>query len=151
MTDLHPLMNDAMRHQFKGFLSFCPPGRWVFQPFHLPLLVQIEQGVHSDDAIIHTSLARDGSGPLMTSFVTTMLIEGAHGTTNEGLSVACGGLSVSYFIFRSTENLDAIQFLQLLFNFAELVHWSSNDLLLQKVALMPAPDEDWMPPQLTRA
>ena len=148
MPKVSTLIQDAMRYPFDGFLSFCPPERWVFQPFHLSVLVQIEESVQFDKCIIFSSLARDGSGPLMTSFLTTLLIEGAYGTSMNGLSLASGQLSVSYFLRPNLEMLDAEHFLQLLFNFAELVHWSSPDLLSNSSPLMPMQEGEWLPPQI---
>ena len=148
MPKVSTLIQDAMRYPFDGFLSFCPPERWVFQPFHLSVLVQIEESVQFDKCIIFSSLARDGSGPLMTSFLTTLLIEGAYGTSMNGLSLASGQLSVSYFLRANLEMLDAEHFLQLLFNFAELVHWSSPDLLSNSSPLMPMQEGEWLPPQI---
>ena len=148
MTNASKLINAAMALQFDGYLSFCPPERWVFQPTHLPLLVQIEQGIRSDDIIIFTSLLRDGSGPLMTSFMTTMLIEESHGTIVDGLSVVSGQLSVSYYLMKSTKTMSARTFLQLLFNFTEIVGWSSMDLIDNTTDPMPPAEDDWMPRQL---
>lgn len=148
MAKVSTLIQDAMRYPFDGFLSFCPPERRVFQPFHLSLLVQIEEGVHSDECVIFSSLARDVSGPLMTSFLTTLLIEGAYGTSMNGFSVATGQLSVSYFLRPNLELLDAEHFLQLLFNFAELVQWSSPDLLSNAPPLLPMQEDEWLPPQI---
>ena len=148
MAKLNTLIQEAISYEFSGFLSFCSSDRWVFQPFHLPMLVQIEAGVQSDDCIIYTSLARDGSGPLMTSFMTTLLIEGGYGTSLRGLSVASGDLSISYFARPNLENVDAQHFLQLLFNFAELVYWSSPDLLSTDLDFVVAQEDEWMPPQI---
>lgn len=131
MTDLSTLIRQSTTLNFEGFLSFCPPSRWVFQPSHIAVLVQIEAGVKADQMIIHTSLSRDGSGPLLTSFMTTMLIEDSHATWQPGLGVTSGHVSITYYHIRSVEGLDPERLLQLLFNFAELVSWSSMSLLPQ--------------------
>ena len=151
MTHASNLISAAMTHKIDGFLSFCPPDRWVFQPFHLSLFVQIEQAARHDEVIIFTSLMRDGSGPLMTSFMTTLLIENAHGTSVGGLNVASGVLSVSYYLQTSIKDMKAKTFLQLLFNFAEIVSWSSRDLLDQLDPACSAIEEDGLPPQLSLA
>ena len=132
MTDLGTLIRQSTTLNFDGFLSFCPPSRWVFQPAHLAVLVQIEAGIKPDQMIVHTSLSRDGSGPLLTSFMTTMLIEDSHATFQPGLGVTSGHVSVTYYHIRSVDGLDAERLLQLLFNFAEIVSWSSMSLLPQQ-------------------
>lgn len=148
MTNVSNLIQTASSYSFSGFLSFYPPEKWIFQPHHLPVLVQIEVGTKSDECIIFSSLARDSSGPLMTSFMTTLLIEGAHGISVDGLSVASGDLSISYFLKRKIANLDAGHFLQLLFNFAEVVYWSSPDLLPNTAAHISSRDDVSLPPQI---
>lgn len=140
MARVSKLVDAAMALQFEGFLSFCPPARWVFQPSHLSLLMQIEEGYQCDTVIIFASMARDGSGPMMTSFMTTLLIDEAHSTAQDGLCVASGPLSVTYYIMRSITDMDAVGFLQLLHNFAELVSWSSTDMIMANPPTPPVGD-----------
>lgn len=123
-----------------GRVSFCPPARWVFQPESCDLLVQIEPGVSEGLLILNTTLARDGSGPLLASFMSTLFIEDSHATSPSGLGVCSGSVSVTFFICRSIAGLQPAGFVQLLENFVQLVSWTADNLV-PPAAPMPSADD----------
>ena len=133
MPQLSELVKAAGDIMPTGRVSFCPPARWVFQPASCDLLVQIEPGVSDGLLILNTTLARDGSGPILASFMSTLFIEESHATSPSGLGVCSGSVSVTFFICRSTAGLRTAGFVQ-------LVSWTA-DSLVPPAAPVPASEE----------
>lgn len=140
MPQLSELVKAAGDTAINGRISFCPPARWVFQPETRDLLIQIEPGVSEGMLILNTTLARDGSGPLLASFMSTLFIEESHATSPSGLGVCSGSVSVTFVICRSTASLRPAGFVQLLENFVQLVSWTA-DSLVPPAAPMPSADD----------
>lgn len=138
MPQLSYLVKAAGDRQMAGKISFCPPARWVFQPDYHDLLIQIEPGIADSQLILNTTLARDGSGPLLASFMSTLFIEESHATSPSGLGVCSGSVSVTFFICRSVNGMQPDGFVQLLENFVQLVSWTADDLLPAGPALLPS-------------
>ncbi len=144
MPQLSELVKAAGDIMPTGRVSFCPPARWVFQPATCDLLVQIEPGVSDGLLILNTTLDRDGSGPLLASFMSTLFIEESHATSPSRLGVCSGSVSVTFFICRSTAGLQAAGFVQLLENFVQLVSWTA-DSLVPPAAPLPSAEEQAKP------
>ena len=105
------------------------PGRWLYQPAGLDLLVQLEMTTDNRYIIINATLARDGSGPLLASFLSTLLIEQSHANSPDGLGVCSGSVSVTYFNRVSIDGFDRPRLLKLADNFCHLVFWSAGHLI----------------------
>ena len=90
-----------------------------FYPCHSPLIVQIER-LLDDSYLFYCSFARDGSGLFLVSFISLLLTEDIHASTDlrplsapslvapsliDGLSCVAGSVSVTYFSRLSKEGM----------------------------------------------
>ena len=134
MNRLDTLMRSGDLSSEQGCFMDSLPGRWLYQPVNLDLLAQLE--VLADDRymIVNTTLARDGSGPLLASFLSTLLIEQSHANSMDGLGVCSGSVSVTYYNRVYFEGFERPRILRLVDNFCHLVFWSAGHLITPQQA-----------------
>ena len=118
MPDLATLVNSCIDSEQPASIIALPHGHWVFMPEVQDTVVHLEATTDPQKVLIHASLARDGTGLVMSSFMSALFACDSHATTADGIGVWSNSQAVHYFIHRSLGHLDANGLLQLLHNFS---------------------------------
>lgn len=101
-------------------LQFHPPLVWIYRPKNKNVIVKLEQTKQPDMICVNASFARDGSGPLMASFMSMLLIEDSHATTADNLGICSGAASITLYHWLDIKGWQASQLVNYLVNFEKL-------------------------------
>ena len=83
-------------------------------------IVKIEILHHRDEAVLYSCLARDGSGPLKTPFLTMLMTEDTFAYTQAPYGICLGAATVTIFKFIDLTNMTAAKLAHIIANFTNL-------------------------------
>ena len=98
-------------------------------------IVQFELLHHADKAIMYSTIARDGSGPLKASFLTMLLLEDTIASVQQQYGVCSGAASVTMYRFLDLADMNSERLAAVLANFASL-----NEIVFADYVLPPLMD-----------
>ena len=78
-------------------LQFFVPYVWLYHGQDPAIVIKIEEMKNSKMLLVNASIARDGSGPLMASFMSILLIEEAHATASSDFGICSVYASVTLY------------------------------------------------------
>ena len=93
--------------------------RWMSGSYD-HFITQIELLHHCNEAVLYSCLARDGSGPLKTPFLTTLMLEDAIAYAQAPYGICLGAATVAIFKFIDLTNMTAAKLAQFIVNFTNL-------------------------------
>jgi hypothetical protein len=93
--------------------------RWMSGSYD-HFIVQIELLHHRNEAVLHSCLARDGSGPLKTHFLTMLMLEDTIAYASAPHGICSGAATVTMFKFIDFTNMTAAKLAQIIANFTNL-------------------------------
>ncbi|MGC6518093.1 MAG: hypothetical protein ACON49_08750 [Candidatus Puniceispirillaceae bacterium] len=102
-------------------LQFFAPYVWLYKGHNEAIIIKLEETVDSRKLCVNASFARDGSGPLLASFLSMLLIDDCHATTSDTIGVCSGEASVTLFHMLDIGALDTRRLLAYLINFENLI------------------------------
>jgi hypothetical protein len=83
-------------------------------------IVQCELFHHRNEAVLYSCLARDGSGPLKTPFLTVLLLEDTFAFAQTPFGIFSGAATVTLFKFVDLTNMTAARMALIIANFTNL-------------------------------
>ena len=101
-------------------MVFFAPYVWVYQGQNPSIMIKIEQMRCANKLFVNISFARDGSGVLMASFMSMLLIEDSHATSADTIGVCSGHASITLYHMLDITGLDSKRLLSYLENFESL-------------------------------
>lgn len=113
---LQQLANDIGHHK----IAFFAPYVWLYQGQNPAIMIKIEETRCAHKLFVNASFARDGSGVLMASFMSMLLIEDSHATTADTIGVCSGHASITLYHMLDIRPLDSKRLLSYLKNFEAL-------------------------------
>lgn len=113
---LQQLAKDIGHHN----MAFFAPYVWLYQGQNPAVKIKIEETRCAHKLFVNASFARDGSGVLMASFMSMLLIEDSHATTADTIGVCSGHASITLYHMLDIRALDSQRLLSYLQNFEAL-------------------------------
>ena len=101
-------------------MAFFAPYVWVYQGQNPAIMIKIEETRCAHKLFVNASFARDGSGFLMASFMSMLLIEDSHATSADTNGVCSGHASITLYHMLDISALDSKRLLSYLENFEAL-------------------------------
>jgi hypothetical protein len=141
---MHPSTKSQIRHIMSGFgetkhhllhdrVSALAASRWMM-PVNDNAFIQIELLHHANQALLSSTVARDGSGPLKASFLTMLLLEDTIAHAQPLFGIFSGAATVTLHRFIDLETLTTDQLAFAVTNFASLNHVIFADDLSPPIA-----------------
>ena len=93
--------------------------RWMM-PVNDKTIIQIELLHRANQALLSSTVARDGSGPLKASFLTMLLLEDAIAHAQRPFGICSGAATLTLLCFIDLETLTTDQLALAIANFASL-------------------------------
>jgi hypothetical protein len=93
--------------------------RWMSGSYD-NFIVQCELFHHSNKAVLYSCLARDGTGPLKTPFLTALLLEDTFAFVQTPFGIFSGAATVTLFKFVDLTNTTAARMALIIANFTNL-------------------------------
>lgn len=120
-------------------VQFFAPYVWLYRPEDKALIIKLEELQKPNYLCVNASFARDGSGPLLASFMSMLLIEDSHATMTGQIGICSGRASVTIYHCLDVAHWCAKRLTNYLINFEKL----TLCILPQatSLALRPADDE----------
>jgi len=127
---MNPSTKLQIRHIMSGFAKTkhhllndniieLAASRWIM-PANESTIIQIELMHHGDQALISSTVARDGSGPLKASFLTMLLLEDTIAHAQQPYGVCSGAATVTLHRFLDLGAITADQLALAIANFVSL-------------------------------
>lgn len=101
-------------------LQFYSPHVWLYKNENASITIKIETILNDDYVFVNASFARDGSGPLLASFMSMLLIEDSHATSPDTFGICSGAASVSLYHMLDISDLTENRLIAYLHNFEYL-------------------------------
>ena len=120
LNDIPSLLNDIQSHFGIEKLQFFAPYVWLFRPDNQNIVIKLEETKHHHLLCVNASFARDGSGPLVASFMSMLLIEDSHATAGQSFGICSGEASVTLYHWLNVHDWTVKQFANYLINFEKL-------------------------------
>lgn len=114
------LLAAAQSHYGQDKVQFYAPYIWLYRPENEAIIIKLEETNRPDCLCVNASFARDGSVPLLASFMSMLLIEDSHATTADTIGVCSGMASVTLYHWLDVAQWDAHRLLCYLHNFEKL-------------------------------
>ena len=121
-THIRNLMSDLAQTQPKVLdypVQELAASRWMSGSYD-KFIVQFELLHHRNGAVIYSCLARDGSGPLKTPFLTMLMLEDTIAYAQTPYGICSGAATVTMFIFIDLTDVTATKLTQIIANFTNL-------------------------------
>jgi len=93
--------------------------RWMSGSYD-NFIVQCELLHHRNEAVLYSCLARDGSGPLKTPFLTVLMLEDTFAFAQTPFGICSGAATVTLFKFVDLTNMTAARMALIIANFTNL-------------------------------
>jgi hypothetical protein len=93
--------------------------RWMSGSYE-KFIVQLELLHHRNEAVIYSCLARDGSGPLKTPFLTMLMLEDTIAYAQTPYGICSGAATVTMFRFIDLTDMTATKLTQVIANSTNL-------------------------------
>ena len=117
MTDLLQQLAQKIGHEA---LSFHASHVWLYRGDNKAIIIKIEQISPAGKVFVNASFARDGSGPLLASFMSLLLIDECHATQSDSIGICSGHVSVTLYHMLDLASFDLAHFCRFLENFEAL-------------------------------
>ena len=114
------LLQELARDIGTDRVVFFAPYVWVYQGQNPAIIIKIEETRSAHKLFVNVSFARDGSGVLMASFMSMLLIEDSHATSADTIGVCSGHASITLYHMLDITALDSQRLLSYLENFESL-------------------------------
>ena len=114
------LLKDFATYLGEERVQFYAPHVWLYQGQNPSVIVKIEQIASHDRLFVNASFARDGSGPIIASFMSMLLIEEVHATTSDTIGICSGNASVTLHHLLDITDMDYHRLQTYLINFEAL-------------------------------
>lgn len=101
-------------------VQYHSPYVWLYHGQNPAVILKIEETKNDDKVFVNASFARDGSGPLLASFMSMLLIEDSHATVADTIGVCSGYASVTLYHMLDISQLDEARLMHYLHNFEAL-------------------------------
>jgi len=121
-THIRNLMSDLTQTQPKVLdypVQELAASRWMSGSYD-KFIVQFELLHHRNEAVIYSCLARDGSGPLKTPFLTMLMLEDTIAYAQTPYGICSGAATVTMFRFIDLTDMTATKLTQIITNFTNL-------------------------------
>ena len=121
-THIRNLMSDLAQTQPKVLdypVQELAVSRWMSGSYD-KFIVQFELLHHRNEAVIYSCLARDGSGPLKTPFLTILMLEDTIAYAQTPYSICSGAATVTMFRFIDLTDMTATKLTQIIASFTNL-------------------------------
>ena len=121
-THIRNLMSDLAQTQPKVLdypVQELAASRWMSGSYD-KFIVQFELLHHRNEAVIYSCLARDGSGPLKTPFLTILMLEDTIAYAQTPYSICSGAATVTMFRFIDLTDMTATKLTHIIANFSNL-------------------------------
>ena len=115
------ILEDLSHELGTNKLRFYAPIVWLYKGDSEAIIIKLEQTNIDNKLLVNASFARDGSGPLMASFMSMLLIENCHATRSDTFGVCSGDASVTLYHLLDVTAFDHKRLLAYLKNFEALV------------------------------
>jgi hypothetical protein len=127
---MHPSTKSQISHIMSGFgetkhhllhdrVFALAASRWMM-PVNDNAIIQIELLHHANQALLSSTVARDGSGPLKASFLTMLLLEDTIAHAQHPFGICSGAATVTLHRFIDLETPTADQLAFAIADFASL-------------------------------
>ena len=101
-------------------MQFFAPYVWLYRPEDKALIIKLEEFEKPIYLCVNASFARDGSGPLLASFMSMLLIEDSHATMTGQIGICSGRASVTIYHCLDVTHWCAKRLTNYLINFEKL-------------------------------
>ena len=116
-------LSETRHHLLHDRVVALATSRWMM-PVNDNAIIQIELMHHDNQALLSSTLARDGSGPLKASFLTMLLLEDTIAHAQSPFGICSGAATVTLHRFIDIEMITNDQLALAIANFARL-----NDII----------------------
>ena len=89
------LLTELARILGEERLQFFSPHVWLYKGKNPFFIIKIEQIASRQKLFVNASFARDGSGPIIASFMSMLFIEEGHATAADTIGICSGHASVT--------------------------------------------------------
>ncbi len=89
------LLTELARILGEERLQFFSPHVWLYKGKNPFVIIKIEQIASRQKLFVNASFARDGSGPIIASFMSMLFIEEGHATAADTIGICSGHASVT--------------------------------------------------------
>ena len=125
---MHPSTKTQIRHIMSGFgetkhhllhdqVVALAASRWMM-PINDNAIIQIKLPHHANQALLSSTVARDGSGPLKASFLTMLLLEDTIAHAQRPFGICSRAVTVTLHRFIDLDALSTDQLALAIANFA---------------------------------
>jgi len=115
MADLVETQPEVLDHPVRELAA----SRWMTGGYD-NFIVQFELLHHRNEALLYSCLARDGSGPLKTPFLTMLMLEDTIAFNKTPFGICSGAATVTMFKFIALTDMTSARLAQAIANFANL-------------------------------
>lgn len=119
-------------------VQFFAPYVWLYRPEETAVIIKLEEFRKPNFLCVNASFARDGSGPLLASFMSMLLIEDSHATMTGQIGICSGRASVTIYHCLDVTDWSVKRLTNYLINFEKLTFC----ILPQAADLIVRPAED---------
>ena len=98
-------------------MQFHAPFVWLYRSSNKAIVIKIETTTDDEKYFVNASFARDGSGPLMASFMSMLMIEDVHATSADTIGICSGEASVTFYHMLDLGDIDDKHLVNYLYNF----------------------------------
>ena len=101
-------------------VQFFAPYVWLYRPEEKAVIIKLEEFRKPNLLCVNASFARDGSGPLLASFMSMLLIEDSHATMMGQIGICSGRASVTIYHCLDVTDWNVSRLMNYLTNFEKL-------------------------------
>lgn len=101
-------------------VQFFAPYVWLYRPEEKAVIIKLEELRKPNFLCVNASFARDGSGPLLASFMSMLLIEDSHATMTGEIGICSGRASVTIYHCLDVTHWSVKRLTNYLINFEKL-------------------------------
>lgn len=114
------IVKDLAKQLGEERVQYHAPHVWLYRCQHSSIIIKLEKTMQDNHLFVNASFARDGSGPLLASFMSMLLIEECHATTSDTFGICSGLASVTLHHILDITSLDHHRLQAYLENFETL-------------------------------
>jgi hypothetical protein len=133
-SHIRQIMSGLMKtkhHLLDTYIVELAASRWMM-PVNERSIIQIELLHHRDQALLSSTVARDGSGPLKASFLTMLLLEDTVAHAQCPFGICSGAATITLHRFLDIAAITDDQMAVAISNFASL-----NDVVFAAYVALP--------------
>lgn len=118
--DMTVILSRLSQKMGADIMQFHAPYVWLYRSSNKAIVIKIETIIDDHKLFVNASFARDGSGPLLASFMSMLMIEDIHATVADTIGICSGEASVTLFHLLDITTIDDQHLLHYLYNFETL-------------------------------